>query len=208
MGRRRDGRPELLPIDGLRHRRRRGRPRRCRHEGRTSAATTTPPAGHIPNATDCNDTNPAVFNVYYHDADGDGYGNAGESICAGATPPAGYVVKNTDCDDTLPAVHPLAPDAQCDGLRRQLQRPPSTKSSWTTTSTCGVGACASTGFAHCAVGAFSDTCIAGAPGTETCNGIDDNCDGTVDNAAAPTGTPARGAVADLRAARRRCRGRA
>ena len=40
--------------------------------------------------------------IYYSDADGDGYGDAGNSIevCAAAAPPAGYVANNYDCDDT------------------------------------------------------------------------------------------------------------
>jgi hypothetical protein len=149
----------------------------------------TPPAGYIPNASDCNDTNPAVHATYFHDADGDGYGNAGESICAGTTPPAGYVVKNTDCDDTNPAIHPLAADAQCDNVDDNCNGL-NDEEFVDHDTTCGVGACASTGFAHCEFGIFSDTCAPGAPSTETCNGIDDNCDGTIDNALAPTGTPA------------------
>jgi hypothetical protein len=148
----------------------------------------TPPAGYIPNASDCNDQNPAVFAVYYHDADGDGWGNAGQPICAGAVPPAGYVPKNTDCDDTLPAIHPLAPDAQCDSIDDNCNGLVDDEFV-DHTSTCGVGACASTGWAQCDDGFFSDTCTPGAPTTETCNGVDDNCDGTVDNAAIPTGTP-------------------
>ncbi|MEW5983514.1 MAG: thrombospondin type 3 repeat-containing protein, partial [Acidobacteriota bacterium] len=46
--------------------------------------------------------------------------------------------------------------------------------------TCGVGACASTGALTCVGGALQDSCVAGTPGTETCNGIDDNCNGAVD----------------------------
>jgi hypothetical protein len=38
-------------------------------------------------------------------------------------------------------------------------------------------------------GVLNDPCTPGAPSPETCNGIDDNCDGTVDNAAVPTGMP-------------------
>jgi hypothetical protein len=148
----------------------------------------TPPAGYIPNATDCDDTNPAVHARYYHDADGDGYGNAAQSICAGSTPPAGYVVKSSDCDDTNAAVHPGASDANCDGIDNNCNleidegfQPYDT--------TCGVGACVRTGSATCTTGVLADSCIPGTPTAETCNGIDDNCDGIVDNAAVPTGTP-------------------
>jgi hypothetical protein len=50
--------------------------------------------------------------VFYQDADGDGYGNATGAIpatamagCAGS-PPTGYVADNTDCDDGDANVHP------------------------------------------------------------------------------------------------------
>jgi hypothetical protein len=148
----------------------------------------TPPAGYIANATDCNDANPTVHQFYYHDADGDGYGNAAERVCTGSTPPAGYVVKSTDCDDTQAAIHPGASDASCDGLDNNCNfeidegfQPYDT--------TCGLGACASTGGATCVGGVLSDTCVPGTPTAEVCNGVDDNCDGTIDNAAIPTGVP-------------------
>ncbi len=149
----------------------------------------TPPSGYIPNATDCDDENPGVFRVYYHDGDGDGYGNAGESICDDATPPPGYVLKSTDCDDSVRTVHPLAPDGQCDGTDDNCNGLVD-EEFVNHDSTCGVGACASVGWAQCENGFFTDTCVPGAPSTETCNGVDDNCDGTVDNATVPTGTPA------------------
>ena len=52
--------------------------------------------------------------IFYRDADGDGYGNksglvsAGTAIagCTGATPPSGFVADNTDCDDGDANVHP------------------------------------------------------------------------------------------------------
>jgi hypothetical protein len=46
-----------------------------------------------------------------------------------------------------------------------------------------VGACASNG--HWSCDAFSRRCIPANPTTETCNGVDDDCDGTVDDIAAP-----------------------
>jgi hypothetical protein len=149
---------------------------------------STPPAGHVANASDCNDANPAVWAAYYRDADGDGYGDAGLPICAAATAPAGYVVKKTDCDDTKAAVHPGHEDSLCDGLDNNCNlqidegfQPYDT--------TCGVGACQSSGHAECNSGVLTDSCVPGPPTTETCNGVDDNCDGTIDNAAIPTGTP-------------------
>ncbi|MBL8956153.1 MAG: hypothetical protein JNK82_35595 [Myxococcaceae bacterium] len=49
-------------------------------------------------------------------------------------------------------------------------------------STCsaGVGACARPGNVECNAGSASCTAVAGAPGTEVCNGSDDDCDGQTD----------------------------
>jgi len=44
--------------------------------------------------------------------------------------------------------------------------------------TCGVGACQTT-VENC-VGGVTQTCTPGTPSTEVCNGIDDNCNGIVD----------------------------
>jgi hypothetical protein len=57
--------------------------------------------------------------VFYQDADGDGFGNrdgvvgtptapslTAKAGCMGSTPPAGYVADNTDCDDGDPNAHP------------------------------------------------------------------------------------------------------
>jgi hypothetical protein len=156
----------------------------------------TPPPNnppYIPNATDCNDDNPAIFALYYRDADGDGYGNAALTLCDDATPPAGWVVKSTDCDDTRPAIHPLVPDAQCDAVDDNCNGLLD-EEFVDHVSTCGVGACARTGWAHCEFGLLQDTCAPGTPSTETCNRVDDNCNGTVDDAALPANSPAVGAA--------------
>jgi hypothetical protein len=48
--------------------------------------------------------------------------------------------------------------------------------------TCGVGACASTGATACENGQEHDSCTPGAPAADdaTCDGIDDDCDGSAD----------------------------
>jgi hypothetical protein len=51
-----------------------------------------------------------------------------------------------------------------------------------TPTTCGVGACASTGLATCVAGAPGNTCVAGipAPNDASCNNVDDDCNGAKD----------------------------
>jgi len=51
----------------------------------------------------------------------------------------------------------------------------------TNTVTCGVGACYRSVFQTCSAGNWGPACTPGSPTTETCNGIDDDCDGFVDN---------------------------
>ena len=129
--------------------------------------------------------------TWYADVDGDGYGdpNARLSVCANATAPAGYVTNSTDCDDTNLYVNPGASDANCNGLDDNCSGA-ADEGYVSHATSCGTGACARTGTASCDNGVEIDTCAPGAPSAETCNGIDDNCDGAIDNAAAPTGTPA------------------
>ena len=57
----------------------------------------------------------AALNTYYHDLDGDGFGNPVDSISVvDAVAPAGYTTNNTDCDDTDANTYPGAPEI-CDG---------------------------------------------------------------------------------------------
>ncbi|MCB9762970.1 MAG: VCBS repeat-containing protein [Alphaproteobacteria bacterium] len=52
--------------------------------------------------------------TYYRDADGDGYGDPGDTDRA-CTPPVGYVANNQDCDDSDSSVHPNVTET-CDGV--------------------------------------------------------------------------------------------
>lgn len=97
-----------------------------------SVTACTQPNGYVANNTDCNDQNPSINpgmmeicdnldndcngliddnsidgQIWYQDADGDGYGNPSITV-SGCSAPAGYVANNTDCDDTRAGVHPNA----------------------------------------------------------------------------------------------------
>src|SRR5262249_18266695 len=81
-----------------------------------------------------------------------------------------------DCDDARNGVHPGAFDScngvddDCDGgVDEGLAVP----------ATCGVGPCQRTVIA--CVNGTVQACVPGIPSPEVCNGIDDNCDGLVDN---------------------------
>ncbi len=52
-------------------------------------------------------------NIWYTDADGDGWGDPSRPLAA-CTRPEGASAEGTDCDDTDPALHPDAPE-RCDG---------------------------------------------------------------------------------------------
>jgi hypothetical protein len=66
-----------------------------------------------------------------------------------------------------------------------------------TPTTCGTGACASTGVTTCTAGTPGDSCTAGQPTAETCNGVDDDCDGTVDEGTTSCGTGACGTTVPM-----------
>jgi hypothetical protein len=73
-------------------------------------------------------------------------------------------------------------DDDCDGATDEDYEP--------TPTTCGVGACVATGQKTCAGGVEVDSCAAGtpAPSDTSCNGVDDDCDGTVDDGYVPGAT--------------------
>jgi alpha-tubulin suppressor-like RCC1 family protein len=131
--------------------------------------------------------------AFYRDADGDGFGATSTSLTQ-CDPPVGYVLDSTDCDDANGAIHPggyercdapIAPattsvDEDCDGsinegcacMEGEVQD-------------CGpdrpaVGVCV-TGTQVCVAGVWANCAGAVLARAETCNGRDDDCDGSVDN---------------------------
>ncbi len=94
---------------------------------------------------------------------------AGQLTCSGG-------VQVDTCTEGTPA----ADDATCDGTDDDCDGVADEDYVSTATS-CGVGACASTGVTSCVAGVVQDSCTPGTPGAEICDGLDNDCDGTTDN---------------------------
>jgi hypothetical protein len=162
-----------------------------------SAATVSPSASERCNGVDddCDGATDEASAVdassWYLDSDGDGYGGSSGAVACSA--PSGHVAGSTDCDDSAPAVSPGATetcnglDDDCDGASDEFGATGAT--TWyldadgdgfgvasSTTARCS----RPTGYAavagDCADGRSS--AYPGAP--ETCNGLDDDCDGVAD----------------------------
>ncbi len=139
--------------------------------------------------TDDADPNVTGQPTWYADVDGDGYGDATVSQLA-CTQSSGYVANNTDCDDTNATIHPGAAevcngiDEDCDGETDEGVQ----LTFYADADADGYGDVASTTLACTAPSGFvsnntdcDDTNAAIHPGaTEVCNGIDEDCDGQID----------------------------
>ncbi len=132
------------------------------------------------------------LNTYYRDADNDTYGNPGQATTSYGSAPSGYVSNNNDCNDTKANIHPNAAEAcdnidnDCDGSIDENCASMKTYYRDADGDTYGNPSVSTTsleapsGYVNndrdC-----NDTKGSIRPGVrEICDGIDNNCDGTVD----------------------------
>ncbi len=124
---------------------------------------------------------------YYCDDDSDGYIDMsldGTCIGTGCVPSGCQTTPGDDCNDNSSLVYPGAPDIICDGIDNNCNGV-ADDGYVPTNTTCGIGACVSVGQITCQSGLTIDTCTPGTPQTEVCDGIDNNCDGLIDEGCMP-----------------------
>jgi hypothetical protein len=136
--------------------------------------------------------------TWYGDNDGDGYGYVLDTLVA-CSAPTGYLANPSDCDDTNSAIHPAAVemcdgfDNNCDGVADESTA--ADASTWyADVDSDGFGDPGNTQIACWQSAGYllnatdcDDTNSAVHPGAnEICNGIDEDCDGVVDDGVGAT----------------------
>jgi len=141
-----------------------------------SDAEINPSAPEVCNGVDDNctgtiDDNAIDGATYYLDADGDGFGNGAQGTSA-CDAPAGHVTDGSDCNDGDAAFNPEAVEADCADVN-----------DYNCDGSVGYADADGDGFAACQD--CDDSTNAINPGaTEACDGIDNDCDGALDEAGA------------------------
>lgn len=118
--------------------------------------------------------NDCRFSVSCTDQDGDGYGSPGTISC-----PEG---PEDDCNDTTASIHPGAAE-KCDGLDNDCDGAADEPFTGIGDACiAGDGECRRTGQVICTADGFSTECdaVAGDPVAESCDGLDNDCDGDSD----------------------------
>ena len=146
----------------------------------------SPPTGYVTDNTDCNDADGAVWEpqTFYVDSDRDGFGSTTTELFCTSYTPFGYSVNATDCDDTDVSIwepQTYYVDSDGDGFGS------------TTTELLCVSS-APSGYSNNATDC-DDTNALLSPGAEDIpgDGIDNDCDGTTDEAPG-LGDPAAGGI--------------
>lgn len=90
-------------------------------------------------------------------------------------------------DSCVPGDPISSEDTSCDGVDQDCSGQ-ADEDYQSEATTCGTGACFATGQTLCQNGEVSDSCTPGSPSPESCNGVDDDCNGQVDDGIDPEPT--------------------
>ncbi len=157
----------------------------CLRAGQLSCVSATLRDTCVPGTANNNDNDSVCDGV---DSDCDGQideGFEGEQVdCGvGSCAATGYrtCINGSDNGTTCVMGEPAGDDPSCDGIDQDCDQRFDEDFELMTTS-CGVGACLRSGESSCVSGVYSSGCIPGQPvgNDATCDGIDADCDGRVD----------------------------
>jgi len=147
---------------------------------------------------DATSTCPDGVKTYYYDGDGDGYGNSAISVAACADP-KNYVANSTDCDDTKTTVKPGATeicngvDDDCDGVIDENLATSTfyfdyDQDGYGVTATSTIACAAPSGYTATSSDCEDDNSLINPGKNEICDGLDNDCDGVVDEGCNITAT--------------------
>ena len=142
---------------------------------------------------------------WYRDADSDGYGDASRVLYASAAP-SGYVASSTDCNDTVSTIHPGATET-CNGLDDDCDSSidegagtawyrDADGDAYGSASTVTVSCTSPSGYVSNSTDCNDSNSSVHPFATEYCNGVDDDCDSSIDEGAVDATTYYRDADGD------------